>query len=52
MRLALAIENGDITQDDANTMSRFVGLSGTPSFNIYILARTGKLDHLENEPSF
>jgi hypothetical protein len=52
MRLALAIENGDVTQDDANTMSRFVGLSGTPSFNIYILARTGKLDHLEGEPSF
>jgi hypothetical protein len=52
MRLALAIENGDVTQDDANTMSRFVGLAGTPSFNIYILARTGKLDHLDGEPSF
>lgn len=33
-------------------MSRFVDLSGHPSFNIYILARTGKLDHLEGEPSF
>lgn len=52
LRLAAAIENGDISQEDANAMSRFVGLAGTPSFNIYILARTGKLDHLEGEPSF
>ncbi len=33
-------------------MSKFVDLYETPSFNIYILAKTGKLDYLEGDPGF
>jgi hypothetical protein len=50
--LATAIDDGTVTQEDAMTMRKFVGLSGHPSFSIFILAKTGKLDHLQNEPSF
>jgi len=44
--IAMAVEEGHVSQEDADLMRRFVGLAGAPSFNIYILARTGKLEHL------
>ena len=27
-------------------------MTGTPTFNVYILARTGKLDHLQNDEGY
>lgn len=47
-----AEEQGAISSDDARSAGEFIGLSGTSSVNIYIMARTGKLTHLEGHEGF
>lgn len=51
-RFAQLVEAGEISEEDAKTFSSWVGLTGHPTFNIYILARTGKLDHLQGNEGF
>lgn len=58
MKVALcrSIEKGDISQEDADAASAFLGMTskahGVPSMTVYILARTGKLAAYENEPGY
>lgn len=53
-RLAFAtmVEEGEISKEDAEAFSKFVGMNSTPAFNIYIMARTSKLDHLKDDAGF
>lgn len=50
--VADAVSKGQITQDDHAAFERFVGLSQTPSFNLFILARQGKIDHFKGDEGF
>lgn len=52
LRFAQLCEAGEISDEDAQAFNKWVGMTGQPSFNIYIMARTGKLDHLQNDPGF
>lgn len=52
MAFAHKVDAGEISQEDADTFSRWVGMTGQPAFNIYILARTGKLDHISGDPGY
>lgn len=47
-----AEEQGAISSDDANAAKSFIDMSGHPSVSIYIMARTGKLTHLESNEGF
>jgi len=52
LRFAQLVEAGEISESDANTFSRWVDMTGYPTFSIYMMARTGKLDHLSNDAGF
>jgi hypothetical protein len=47
-----AKDNGVISQEDFDTSNRWVGMTGHPSFSLYIMARTGQLDHLSADHGF
>lgn len=49
---AKAEEQGAISSDDAQNATNFIGLSGIPSVDIFILAKTGKLTHLEGNEGY
>ena len=50
--LAKAEESGAISSEDRQAAQDFIGMSGETSVTIYILARTGKLTHLEGNEGF
>ena len=50
--IAKAVEGGAISQEDADACQQFLNMSGQPSVNIYIMAKTGKLTHLEGHEGF
>ena len=52
LRFARQIEAGDIKAEDAATFSKWVGMTGHPTFSIYLMARAGELDHLQNDEGF
>jgi len=52
LKFAQLVDGEGISKADADAFAKFVGLEGTPAFNIYILARTGKLDHLKDDAGF
>jgi len=41
-----------ISKEDANAFIKFVGMNSTPAFGIYIMARQGKLQHLQDDAGF
>jgi hypothetical protein len=41
-----------VSQSDADAFVKFIGLTGTPAFNTYIMARNGLLSHLDNDEGF
>ena len=47
-----AKDNGVISKEDYETASKWVGMTGHPSFSLYIMARTGQLEHLSADPGF
>lgn len=47
-----ACKSGMITDADHSLFDRFVGLSRQPSFNLFILAQQGKLDHFKGDEGF
>jgi hypothetical protein len=51
-RFAELVESGEISQTDADTFSRWIDMSGTPCFHVYIQARCGYLDHLKDDAGF
>lgn len=48
----MACDSGAISQEDANAFTRFVDLTGTPSFNLYIMARNGQISHLSGDAGY
>lgn len=52
LRFAQLVEAGEIAESDASDMSRWIDLAGHPTFSIYIMARQGQLDHLQNDEGF
>jgi len=51
-KLAYLLEEGQVSEADADAMARFVDLSGSPTLNTFILAKQGHLAHLENQEGF
>jgi hypothetical protein len=52
LRFVRHVESGDIKAEDAATFSKWVGMTGHPTFSIYLMARSGQLDHLANDEGF
>ena len=52
VRFAEAVEQGRISEDDAQKFSNFVNMTSHPTFSIFALAKAGKLAHLERDESF
>ena len=52
LRFARLVESGEISAADSNAFSKWVGMTGHPTFSIYMMARSGKLDHLSNDDGF
>lgn len=52
LRFAQLVEAQEISEQDAQTFSRWVGLTEHPTFNIYIMGRTGLLDHLAGDEGY
>lgn len=52
LNLASMIDGEGITQADADAFNKFVGMNGVPAFNMYIMARNGKLDHFKDDAGF
>jgi hypothetical protein len=46
---AAAVEKGAISAADAAACHKFMGMHSAPCVNIWIMAKTGKLDHLQND---
>ncbi len=46
------VDGEGISRADAEAFNRFVGLNGSPAFNIYIMARNGKMEHLKDDAGF
>ena len=52
LRFAEAIEQGQISEEDAAKFNAFVGNVGAPTFSLFILAKSGKLAHLERDEGY
>jgi hypothetical protein len=52
VRFAALVENGTISQEDAQAFSKFVSLARSPVFSLYIHGRLGQLPHLENDAGY
>ena len=52
LRYAEAVEDGAISAEDAEACNSFLDMTGYPSISIYVMAKTGKLTHLENNEGF
>lgn len=52
LAFANAVETNEISEADAAAFKRFVGMQSAPCLNIWIMARTGKLDHLADDEGF
>jgi len=52
LRFAQLVEAGEISEADAQTFAKWVNLTNTPTFNIYIMGRTGMLDHLKGDEGY
>lgn len=52
LKFAQLIDGEGVTQADADAFNRFVGMNGSPAFNIYIMARAGKMDHMKDDQGF
>lgn len=51
-RFSDCCEEGLISEEDAQKFTNFVGMTNHPTFNLFILAKAGKLAHLEHDEGF
>lgn len=51
-RFTAAVEGGQISDEDVSRFQQFVGGTGQPTFGIFILAKSGKLAHLERDEGY
>jgi len=47
-----AVESEAISSADSEAFSKFVGLTGTPTFSLFVLISQGSLSHLEREEGY
>lgn len=52
IRFCQLIEQGTVTQDEADAFQKFIDMSNVPSFNLYIYAKLGQLQHLEGDEGY
>lgn len=52
LKFAQIVEDGAVSQANADTFAKFIGSVDMPTFNIYILAKTGKLDYMKGDAAF
>ena len=50
--IAAAVESGAISADDHAKFTQFVGMTQTPTFSLFIMARSGQLAHLERDEGY
>ena len=51
-RFSDCCEEGLISEEDAQKFTNFVGMTNHPTFNLFILAKAGKLAHLEHDEGY
>merc|ERR1712127_245801 len=49
---ANGVETGAISEADANAFKTFVGMQSAPCINVWIMAKSGKMDHLKDDEGF
>lgn len=52
LAFANAVENQEVSQEDSDACKRFIGMQNAPCLNIWIMAKTGKLDHLKDDAGY
>jgi hypothetical protein len=52
LRFSEAVEQGKISEEDANKFTQFVGQTSHPSFGLLTLAMAGHLDHLTHDEGY
>ena len=52
LKFAEAVESGLISEDDAQKFAQFVNITNTPTFSLFILAKSGNLAHLERDEGY
>lgn len=52
LRYAYLVNEGKITQQEADAFRDFIDYSGQPTFNLFIYGKLGQLAHLENDAGF
>merc|ERR1712195_147189 len=52
MEFAAAVEKAAISASDAEGCRKFMGMHSQPCVNIWIMAKTGKLDHLKDDEGY
>lgn len=52
LRFSYLVQEGQISQEDADAFRQFVDLSHAPTFNMYIYGRLGQLPHLEHDSTY
>ena len=52
MHFAEQVDNGQISESDAQKFTQFIGGVNHPTFSLFILAKSGKLAHLENDEGY
>ena len=52
MHFAEQVDNGQISESDAQKFTQFIGGVNHHTFSLFILAKSGKLAHLENDEGY
>ena len=52
LRFAEAVESNLISEDDAKKFTQFCQMTNTPTFSLFILAKSGNLSHLERDEGY
>jgi len=46
------VESGQVTDAEADAFRNFIDMHNVPSFNLYIYAKLGQLQHLEGDQGY
>lgn len=52
LRVAFLVQEGEISQEDADAFRKFTSLNSQPTFSIYLYGKLGQLPHLENDAGY
>lgn len=51
-RFSVLVEDGTFSEEEARAVKGFLDMTGTPTVNLYIYAKLGHLEHLQNDDGF